>query len=214
MNSIVDLLLGKFKVPDDKRFELLDSKYHLQPLMYLQKETIDAFINMHKAAKDDNIDLKIISGTRDFNTQKMIWEKKFSNHQGSNLSDIDIIKRIMRWSAMPCTSRHHWGTDIDINGFDDYFDGKNIKANNEYRWLVKHAAIFGFFQVYSIKEKGKRLTGYNEEKWHWSYMPLARDYLNQYKELVSYSDIKGFSGSEYAKDLDIINKYVMGISEK
>ena len=28
---------------------------------------------------------------------------------------------------MPSTSRHHWGTDIDINGFDKYFDGTNEK---------------------------------------------------------------------------------------
>ena len=26
----------------------------------------------------------------------------------------------MLWSSMPSTSRHHWGTDIDINGFEKY----------------------------------------------------------------------------------------------
>ena len=214
MNSIVDLLLGKFNIQNDKRFELLDPKYHSQSIMYLQKETISSFISMHHSAKQDNIDLKIISGTRDFNSQKLIWEKKFHKYKEENLSDLETIHQIMRWSAMPCTSRHHWGTDIDINGFDEYFNDKNIQANNEYKWLVRHAKKFGFVQVYSSKKTGKRLNGYNEEKWHWSYMPIAKDYLKKYKELILYSDITGFSGSEYAKQLDIINKYVLSISEK
>ena len=65
---------------------------------------------------------------------------------------------------MPSTSRHHWGTDIDINGFDDYFSEENKKANKEYRWLVINAPKFDFFQVYTEKGEGKRRTGYNEEK--------------------------------------------------
>ena len=31
---------------------------------------------------------------------------------------IDAINEIIRFSTIPGTSRHHWGTDIDINGFD------------------------------------------------------------------------------------------------
>ena len=37
--------------------------------------------------------------------------------------------------------------------------------------------------------------------------------LKLYQEIVSYENISGFSGSHFAKELDIINKYVLGISE-
>ena len=122
------------------------------------------------------------------------------------------IRKIMLWSSMPSTSRHHWGTDIDINGFDTYFNGTNEKANKEYEWLQNNAHKFGFCQVYSEKKEGGRTTGYNEEKWHWSYMPIANQLLEDYKKLITYSDIKDFSASELAKELNIIEEYVLGIS--
>ena len=208
-----NLLIGKFEAKDHPNFILVDNKYHINSEMYLQKETINAFINMNQAAKKDGVKLMIISGTRNFYQQKEIWEKKYIKYAKEGMSDIDIIKKIMIWSAMPATSRHHWGTDIDINGFDDYFDGINKQSNIEYKWLVNNASKFGFCQVYSEKTIGKREVGYNEEKWHWSYMPLSNEYLKKYQELISYEDITGFSASQYAKQLDIIIQYVCGVSQ-
>ena len=167
---------------------------------------------MIEAAEKDGINLTIVSGTRNFNSQKGIWERKYKAHKTEGLSDIENIKKIMLWSSMPSTSRHHWGTDIDINGFEKYFDGNNEKANKEYEWLVNNAHKFGFCQVYTEKGDGKRTTGYNEEKWHWSYMPLSSDYLKKYKELITYSDISEFSASEFAQELNIIEEFVLGIS--
>jgi zinc D-Ala-D-Ala carboxypeptidase len=212
-SEIKDLLIGKFKVETHPDFVLVDKKYHDKPEMYLQKQTLESFIKMREAAEKDGIQLTIISGTRDFYSQKSIWERKYNNYKKEELSEVEIIKEIMLWSSMPTTSRHHWGTDIDINGFDDYFSEENKKANKEYKWLLINAPKFDFFQVYTEKGEDKRRTGYNEEKWHWSYMPLAREYLNLYQEIVTYEDINGFSGSQFAKEMDIINKYVFGISD-
>tara|TARA_B110000495_G_scaffold201821_1_gene220232 strand:+ start:591 stop:1241 length:651 start_codon:yes stop_codon:yes gene_type:complete len=211
--EIKDLLIGKFKVEIHPYFILVDKKYHEKSEMYLQKQTLESFIKMREAAEKDGIQLTIISGTRDFYSQKSIWERKYNNYEKEGLSEIEIIKKIMLWSSMPTTSRHHWGTDIDINGFDDYFSEENKKANKEYKWLLINAPKFDFCQVYTEKGEGKRRTGYNEEKWHWSYMPLARKYLDLYQRIVTYEDISGFSGSQFAKEMDIINKYVFGISD-
>ena len=212
-SEIKDLLIGKFKVETHPDFVLVDKKYHDKSEMYLQKQTLESFIKMREAAEKDGIQLTIISGTRDFYSQKSIWERKYNNYKKEELSEVEIIKKIMLWSSMPTTSRHHWGTDIDINGFDDYFSEENKKANKEYKWLLINAPKFDFFQVYTEKGEGKRRTGYNEEKWHWSYMPLAREYLNLYQKIVTYEYINGFSGSQFAKEMDIINKYVFGISD-
>ena len=212
-SEIKDLLIGKFKVEIHPDFVLVDKKYHDKSEMYLQKQTLESFIKMREAAEKDGIQLTIISGTRDFYSQKSIWERKYNNYKKEELSEVEIIKKIMLWSSMPTTSRHHWGTDIDINGFDDYFSEENKKANKEYKWLLINAPKFDFYQVYTEKGEGKRRTGYNEEKWHWSYMPLARKYLNLYHKIVTYEDINGFSGSQFAKEMDIINKYVFGISD-
>jgi hypothetical protein len=111
---------------------------------------------------------------------------------------------------MPSTSRHHWGTDIDLNSLSNsYFESG--KGKKEYKWLVENANNYGFYQVYT--EKSSRRTGYNLERWHWSYMPLSIKYLAFYNNQVDYSDISRFDGSELAEALNIIPNYVNGISE-
>ena len=206
-----DFLMGRFNPKTHPDFVKVDKKYHTKSEMYLLKETLEAFIKMRESAKQDGISLTIVSGTRNFDAQKRIWEKKYERNKNKGLSDIENIKKIMIWSSMPSTSRHHWGTDIDINGFDEYFDGKNPQANKEYEWLKENASKFGFCQTYTEKKEGGRLTGYNEEKWHWSYMPIAKQLLEDYSRLINYSDIKGFSASEFSQELNIIEKYVFGI---
>ena len=63
------------------------------------------------------------------------------------------------------------------------------------------------------KKRAERLTGYEEEKWHWSYVPVATWYLKQYPVDVGYEHLNGFLGSEAAKDLDVIARYVQGINQ-
>jgi len=117
-------------------------------------------------------------------------------------------KKILEYSSMPSTSRHHWGTDIDINSLEsDYF--KSGKGKLEYEWLTKNEPKYGFYQVYTSKKNGR--TGYSEEEWHWSYLPLANIYLSKYNTLIKLNDIKGFKGFESARKIDVIKDYVNGI---
>ncbi len=111
---------------------------------------------------------------------------------------------------MPSTSRHHWGTDIDINNLEnDYFEkGQGLK---EYQWLVANAGQFGFCQVYSAMDE-KRPDGYQEEKWHWSYLPISKKLTDAYAKKISDKDTEGFAGSESAAMIEVVKKYVLGIN--
>jgi hypothetical protein len=80
----------------------------------------------------------------------------------------------------------------------------------EYQWLKENAKKYGFHQVYTSKKNGR--TGYNMEKWHWSYMSLAKKYLEYYNTKISYEDITDFEGSELAEELNIVKYFVNGIS--
>jgi D-alanyl-D-alanine carboxypeptidase len=221
--EIKTYLLGKFDQSKRAEFILVPSQYLLDKnKIYLRKETYYAFLNMHNAAKQDDIDLKIVSATRNFDYQKDIWNKKWSGAtlvDGKNLSKSILdgrerFKKILEYSAAPGTSRHHWGTDIDINGVNPpYFNSQ--KGKREYTWLVKNASIFGFCQTYNKKgaeTPDGRKTGYNEEKWHWSYLPISRGLMQEYKNLIKEEDIKGFLGDEYAPNLNLINDYVLSIN--
>lgn len=206
----INYLLGKFDHKKDKDFILVDSRF-TSKVIYLRKEVYIKFKEMYEAAQRDGIKLTIISGTRNFDDQKRIWENKWVKF--SILGDsISIMKKILLYSSMPCTSRHHWGTDMDLICLESpYFEqGQGLK---EYKWLVEHASKFGFCQVYDDKKETKR-SGYEPEKWHWSYMPLSSIYLKKYNEFVNYSNINGFSGSKLAKKINVIDEFVNGINKK
>ncbi len=212
-------LTGKFDPAQREDFILVSPKYTLVPnKIYLRKETYGAYLQMRNAASKDSIDLKIASATRNFDYQKDLWEKKWTGItivDGKDLSksmtdEQERFEKILEYSAVPGTSRHHWGTDIDINDASlQYFDSQ--KGKKEYEWLTKNAYQFGFCQTYNLKGS-TRPTGYNEEKWHWSYLPLSRIFMQEYKNLIKNEDMKGFLGEEYTQSLDLLNNYVLSIN--
>lgn len=204
-------LLGIISFSKSDLFVELEKQYHTKSKMYLEKETASAFKRMYKAAKLDGINLKIVSGARNYYSQKSIWERKFKKNEQAGMSPIENAKKILLYSSMPSTSRHHWGTDIDINSLEpSYFEYGRGKI--EYDWLVKNGAKFGFCQTYSDFDKNDRSSGYQEESWHWTYMPKSKKFLAEYNKTVGYEDINGFMGSELAEQLGMIENYVNGIS--
>lgn len=216
----VKYLLGQFHQEKDSLFVRIEDRYSAGSARgaYLRREAYEAFTRMWTAAKDSGITLTIRSATRNFWYQKGIWERKWTGARkvdGQDLSravpdPVERARTILRYSSMPGTSRHHWGTDIDLNSFENsYFaSGKGLA---EYQWLQAHAAAYGFCQMYS--EKGEaRPNGYEEEKWHWSYLPLAEQYLRSYNALIDHSMIKGFKGDEAVAPLDVITHYVNGLN--
>jgi len=211
-------LLGRFDPATDSRFIQLNSTYAKGSALngFLRKETYVAFQKMAEAAKKDGIDIVIISATRNFDSQKKIWENKWNGKtkvEGKDLTAVSDLKErarlILLYSSMPGTSRHHWGTDMDLNSLDnDYFSkGEGLKM---YQWLLVHANEYGFCQPYTSKANGRK--GYEEEKWHWSYLPLSKILLAEYEKQISYLDIKGFLGSDQATSLNILTYYVDGVA--
>ena len=205
-----NILLGKFDYKKDSNFSIVSSKYSSKTI-YLRKEVLQKFDQMYDAALKDGIKLVIISGTRSFNQQKYIWDRKWAKNI-LKMDSISAVKEIMKYSSMPSTSRHHWGTDIDLNSLENsYFEkgeGKKI-----FDWLVANAFKYGFHMTYDNQEETKR-TGYKMEKWHWSYMPISKQFLIQFNEYVKCENISSFKGSKFAchPKVDVIKNFVNGIN--
>src|SRR5690606_20786157 len=108
-------LLGKFNQNQDERFVQIADQYSGGSAKgaYLRKETYEAFVRMAEAAKADGVNLIIISATRNYFQQKAIWERKWTNDTESK-TPVDRAKKILLYSSMPGSSRHHWGTDVDL----------------------------------------------------------------------------------------------------
>jgi len=203
-----NFVLGKHDYKSNKQFIKLKDK-HSYKENYLDKEVYHAFVKMYDAAKNDDVFLKIMSATRNFDEQKEIWNAKWLRY--NDLSPKERVKKILEYSSMPTTSRHHWGTEIDLNMSNNGYFGSG-EGKKSFEWLHKNAANFGFHQVYTSQKNGR--TGYHLEKWHWSYLPLSKKYLDFYNKNISYKDIIGFKGSKFARERKMIKNYVNGISIK
>lgn len=214
----LDYVMGKFDPAKHPDFTTINPPYS-DTERYLRKDVLTAFLKMYEAAKKDGISLKVESATRNFAKQKRIWEKKWTGKTkiegGKDATKAYPVAKtraltILKWSSMPGTSRHHWGTDIDINAFEnEYFEkGKGLK---EYEWLTANAAKFGFCQVYTDKSDGR--TGYNMEKWHWTYMPISKQLTQIAKSYLKNDMIKGFEGASVATEIDMVENYVLGIHQ-
>lgn len=200
-------LTGRFEPSRDTSFVKVSHQY-TDRLVYLKKETYQAYIRMYQAALKQGITLNIISGTRSFYDQHNKWESKWYAGQFAGIKDQTAKgNQLLRWWSMPGTSRHHWGTDMDLTNLQPAFY-KAGQGKKMYDWMLQNAASYGFYQPFNAG----RTTGYQEEKWHWSYVPLSKIYLQQYLKQVTYADINGFPGSPAAKELDVINTRVLAIN--
>ena len=219
-DPVIDMahLLGHINPANDANFCRVEVPYANRKGLYLLDEVYRAFARMHEAARKDGIPLVIVSATRSFDAQKRIWERKWTGARlvdGRNLAETipDPIARariILRYSAMPGTSRHHWGTDVDLNSVDPAYFTSPL-GRKVYAWLAANASDFGFCQTYTPKGND-RPRGHEEEPWHWSYRPVASRYLEQYVQKVTCADIRGFQGSDTATRIDVIVNYVLAIN--
>ncbi len=146
----------------------------------LTSETIKAFFSMKAAAETDGFILNAVSGYRTFNRQLDIWNDKFASFSGT---DQEKATKTAEFSAVPGMSRHHWGTEIDINSVDPSYWQNNVAL---YEWLVSNAPTYGFCQSYD-EDRGVVKT----EKWHWSYKPISKQLTQQYSDTIIAQDITG-----------------------
>lgn len=214
----VEYIMGRFEPDTHPVFELIESKYADRAGMYLRSDTYAAFKKMHAAALQDSIELVIRSATRNFNYQKGIWERKWRGEttleagiRATSIEDpTNRALEILRYSSMPGSSRHHWGTDIDLNAFSNAFfeQGQGLKLFN---WLRTHASTYGFCRPYTEKN-AERPDGYQEEKWHWSYWPVSSQLLTAAENVLRDSMITGFMGADQATEIKVVEKYVQGVN--
>lgn len=209
--------LGHFEPKMHPDFVQIDSMYCYREL-YMIEEAYQAFVEMAKAALADSVHLKIISATRNFDYQKSLWENKWTGktlveQQKLTTTHKNFFHRalkIMEYTAPPGFTRHHWGTDIDINAVEDeYFQSE--EGNIVFDWLQKNAGRFGFCQTYTAQDH-LRSKGYKEEKWHWSYAKIADQIWREQIAQFELNDIKDFKGAESVKKTNFLHDFILSIN--
>ncbi|MGE6156980.1 M15 family metallopeptidase [Aeromonas media] len=157
----------------------------------LTAATAAAFNDMQVAAAYEGFNLQAASSWRSFERQLAIWNGKWRGERplldadnqpldALQLDDMERLHAILRWSALPGTSRHHWGTDLDIYDPDCLPVGTRLALEPwEYEaggwfadlgeWLGDHMADFDFFLPYAKPLDAAQGVAY--EPWHISFAP-------------------------------------------
>ena len=185
-------LTGRFSPKQSPKFVRL-ADFHIPTggrRQYLRRETTQALVKMLAAFHQDHPGIKVwvASAQRGFSRQRTIWEAKWRKnirHEVGRLNrrqpdPVARIRKILQYTAIPGASRHHWGTDVDFNLLENsyYTKGPGLIF---YRWLQSNAGRFGFCQPYTAGRK----EGHREEKWHWSYRPLASRFQRHWLRLFA-----------------------------
>ena len=155
----------------------------------MNKEAKVTFEKMKTAALKDGINIEVVSAYRSFQKQKNIFENKYKRYINKGLTPIQSVEKIIEYSTIPGTSRHHWGTDIDIIDANypkpiSVLEEENFYGNGPYcqlkNWMDRHSESYGFYEVYT---KNSNRKGVKYEPWHFSYAPVSKPMLKEYQKL-------------------------------
>lgn len=198
----------------DERWSVLtgQSRVPLVPVnesqsLFLHRDVLPHWQYLVEQAKAAGFDLQIASAWRGFERQQAIWNGKASGQRAvldaqgkpcdiACLSDDELLFAMLRWSAIPGCSRHHWGTDVDV------FDASAVAADyvvqlttdecvgsgpfaRLHAWLDQalHEPDAIFFRPYS-EDRG----GIAPEPWHLSCGTVA----HQYQTLLDEEKLLGW----------------------
>lgn len=159
----------------------------------LQSGAAAAFATLQSDARRAGFELAIASSFRSFARQLSIWNAKASGSRPVHddlgcaipvlqLSPAERVHAILRYSALPGTSRHHWGTDLDVYDAAAVVPHYQVQLAPQevapggvfdalHNWLDARMAAgesHGFYRPYN-QDRG----GVAPERWHISYAPLS-----------------------------------------
>ena len=165
----------------------------------VHRDAVESFGKLRDAAAVEGFQLTIYSGFRSFERQLSIWNRKATGQLAvldsqarpldiTRLSPRELVFSILRWSALPGASRHHWGTDLDVYdaaakpaGYAIELIPAEVNAGGMFaplhEWLDRRifaGNAFGFFRPYDADR-----SGVAPERWHLSHAPVAETYLRQ-----------------------------------
>ena len=193
----------------------------------------EALLALGEEAAVAGFNIQVVSGFRSFERQAAIWNAKCRGERGvhddagapvgmAGLEPVQRIHAILRFSALPGSSRHHWGTDLDIYDANAVAGDYQVQltpgevANDGvfgpfHQWLDQRIAAdesFGFYRPYDV-DRG----GVAPERWHLSFAPESAANAEQMNLDILKAAVEA-AGLELVDELlellpDIYQRYVL-----
>lgn len=160
---------------------------------YLDVRAADYLEDMIAAAKEDGIDLLVVSAYRTIEYQQQNFDKSVQDRIDKGMTEEEAYADTLAEVALPGESEHNAGLALDIM-VEEYqnMDDDGFEDTEAFAWLDEHAAEYGFILRYP---KGKQdITGIIYEPWHYRFVGLY--YANEIKKsglcLEEYFDRQGW----------------------
>jgi len=196
---IPDLLqsFDLFGITDEHLISLPQQQIKIHP------QVLNSLMEIIARAAAAGFDVQIASGFRSFERQLLIWNGKANGLRPvldefgqvidlNNLNDDEKVYAILRWSALPGASRHHWGTDIDV------YDASRIDDSYQLQLTVEETENGGPFAEFhawlsqDLQQNPQEffrpyiagVGSISPEPWHLSYTPLAGLFAAQLSENI------------------------------
>lgn len=141
----------------DRKYCQNDVKY------YFDERAFDDAMDMILAAREDGINLVILSTYRTYARQTELYNNKVKYYLNKGYSQANAEKHASTVVAIPGTSDHNLGLAIDFNYLEEKYENKP-----SLKWLRENGEKYGFVMRYP---KGKEnITGVIYEPWHFRYV--------------------------------------------
>lgn len=121
----------------------------------LEPVTAGHWVGMRQAARDDGVDLLLVSGFRSYAYQASLIRRKLEAGQ--------VLADILRVNAPPGCSEHHTGCAVDIATPGCPPLTESFAQSQAFDWLTQNAGNHGF----SMSYPRDNAYGYLYEPWHW-----------------------------------------------
>lgn len=164
---------------------------------FLDSRAAKYFDDMLNAAKEDGIDLLVVSAYRTIEYQQQNFDNSVQDRiDNRGMTYDEAYADTLAEVALPGESEHNAGLALDIMS-EEYtsMDDDGFENTEAFKWLDKNAHKYGFILRYP---KGKQdITGIIYEPWHYRFVGVY--YANEIKQsglcLEEYYEEQGWTDS-------------------
>jgi LAS superfamily LD-carboxypeptidase LdcB len=199
----------------EKHVEYLSE--HLQLNSLVQKD----FMALKSKLEFEGIDLRPVSSFRSYQSQVEIWNDKvygkrvLNNIQGEPINigsatTDQILDALLAWSAVPGSSRHHWGSEIDVYDHTHFTNQRLQLIPSEYENI--DGPCHKLYQ--NIKKmKSPFTTVFNgtgkiqKEPWHISHVQTSKLFSQHYTFEVFERNLS-LSNFELIEEVKLKSSYI------
>lgn len=134
----------------------------------LERQAASSLDKLLRAAENEGIVIKALSGFRSIEYQQELWDKSISALAARGLSHEEAEEEVSRTLARPGHSEHNCGLAVDLCTPFANDTEEDFYLSPQARWLCRRASSYGFILRYPRMKE--HITGIDYEPWHYRYV--------------------------------------------